>query len=62
MFVSDVGILGLTECQDELVTIKLRKLKHLTGHGLDKITSPCLEHVDLRECQKVSFEGMCKLA
>ena len=54
---SDEGILGLTDGQDELVTIKFRKLKGLTSHGLDKIVSPCLEHVDLRCCPHVSFEG-----
>ena len=58
---SDLGILALTEAQDELVSIKLRKLKGLTGHGLDHISSPSLEYVDLRDCTHVSLEGNLKI-
>ena len=54
----DLGILAVTEAQDELVYVKLRKLKGLTGHGLDNITSPCLEYIDIRDCTHVAFEGI----
>lgn len=59
--VTDTGIQALTTHQKELVSVKFRKLKCLTGRGLDQISSSCLEHVDLRHCHSVSFEGVSRL-
>ena len=53
----DVGLETLLRQQDELQQIKLTNLPHLTCKGLEAISSPCLEEVDLFKCSNVSDKG-----
>nr|XP_006815226.1 PREDICTED: F-box/LRR-repeat protein 4-like [Saccoglossus kowalevskii] len=56
--ISDVGIKSLVSNQDELHTLELRKLPHLTFQGLQHVSSPVLLHVDLRQCAKLENDGV----
>ena len=53
----DKGVEAITEKQKELTYLALRKLSQLTGKGLQKINSPVLEEVDLRQCPNITREG-----
>ena len=53
----DKGIQCCTRNQDELVSVKFRKLKVLTDVCLNCLKSPKLKSVDLKDCVKVTFEG-----
>ncbi|XP_070540751.1 F-box/LRR-repeat protein 2-like [Ptychodera flava] len=55
--VTDAGIKAIVTEQDELHTLELRKLPHLTCQGLQHVASPVLKHVDLRQCSKL--ENRC---
>ena len=57
LYLSDDGVIVLTERQAELVVLELRKLPGLTGKGLTKVASPKLEKVDLRGCSNITSDG-----
>lgn len=56
--VTDKGIQSCTRGQEELISVKFRKLKQLTDAGLHCISSLALKTVDLKNCAKVTFEGV----
>ncbi|XP_077992072.1 uncharacterized protein LOC144446192 [Glandiceps talaboti] len=55
--ITDAGIKAIVSNQDELHTLILRKLPQLTCQGLQHVSSPVLQHVDLRQCSKI--ENRC---
>lgn len=60
MFMSylDIGIQHITENQQELECLELRKLQRLTKKGVTKIASTKLKKIDLRGCDHLENEGI----
>ncbi|KAL4231710.1 hypothetical protein ACF0H5_009286 [Mactra antiquata] len=56
--VTDQGILSCTRNQNELESIKLKKLRQITDASLTCIKSNKLKKVDLSNCSKLTFKGV----
>ncbi|CAG2229123.1 F-box/LRR-repeat protein 2-like [Mytilus edulis] len=56
--VTDVGIKNITDGQDQLSFLRLRRLTNITSTGLSCIKSPKLKTVDLTGCLALTVNGI----
>ncbi|KAK7494713.1 hypothetical protein BaRGS_00014111 [Batillaria attramentaria] len=59
--VTDVGVQAVTEGQQNLCVLELKKLPKMTSAGLTSIASPVLWQVEIKRCPLVTCDGLSAL-